>query len=1248
MATAVLTIQPPVGGISRQSTYQTQPPFNSFDSENYWPIDVKTGRLTTAIRPALKLFGSRIEEVAMVSPVSGTHATLPAKSFAASFNGTLFYWDGTTMVQASGSKATSIDTGGYVSAAAIENQLVIVASGANDPLVFDYAGSQDVEVIVESTSGTMPQGASIAVNWKGALWLAKDNILYASRVGDITDWDFTVLLDDEFGAFFTDGDFKGTIAGPITAVMPQVSDVMMVSTVSGTLAMRGHPRQGGTFEAVGTSYALGQGAWCLTPDNTLVMLTPLGLMALPPEPGAVFTPISDAKIPNELKGLSYDRDDPLVNLIYDSRWNGIHIYVRGAEEQAWLFDLTTGGFHKMEVGSYPFAVAEFADFITENTSGVLLGRYDGIRTYDRFATEDINGALVIGPVKISKSIHHASKIINARVVFARDTPTGSGTLNVATGIDGQDAVNRLLQGEHQYSIPISVLAANNGLCFPSIAGHAAVFSFSTQTGDLAIEEITCTIEQMGRNTFNRATQLAVEGEATTFTGAFVELDTSVWEGYAEVDIPIGPDENLPDHTHFLDLSLMSTDWWTQVALPNGEDIRAADVFGIEAPATLIDYSHTVGASSGTGMLAFRMSQTTAPRSVRVWAGNSGAVKPSSTASNGSDNVFDANWRSFWPNGAGDSNITSYGNNTATSNEGNGVSDALEAVYGDETGPMGADATDFNLGGDTWWEIASWPVSQSLTTQDAWTLVAAFKRTAAVSGNEDILAVKGGSLHTHRLEVDEDTNRAQTRFTSFDGGSDDQSVVIGTTEPQPVWIHHAGVVASDTSRTAYVEGVAGTPNTATTDPLLDSKLLAGNTIFAPNGHVAMLQVHDTARSAAWIKFQNDMMDQATFWGTFGAFVLVNTIVPPVLDTDACPTGPVSQTETGTTAGYVLLDPTDPTDGSVNDFSLLIDLTLLPTLWWDEVDASGSNVEGIDIRATKTDNTIIPFDLIEFDESARTGLGIIKLTQGEGGPSSIRLWAGNASSITVNPCNAYGRYSAYDAAWRGFWPSGSGTDRTQFVQAMTSVGSPSSLTTGSPVGSEATNYDNASGTNQYASVALNETGDNKVPSSGTFTLMASAVRSEGPHEDMVLLSVQDASSRSGTLLHTRPSSTPARLTNRNAYGSEATAGNSATITPTTAWFQAGTTFGNNTRISYVDANTGSSSTNQTTLVLSDLDTIVIGAETGDSFLRGFNGQISLVGLHTVGRGTAWLNYWNKSLTQSTFWTVNVWTADLTALS
>ena len=152
----------------------------------------------------------------------------------------------------------------------------------------------------------------------------------------------------------------------------------------------------------------------------------------------------------------------------------------------------------------------------------------------------------------------------------------------------------------------------------------------------------------------------------------------------------------------------------------------------------------------------------------------------------------------------------------------------------------------------------------------------------------------------------------------------------------------------------------------------------------------------------------------------------------------------------------------------------------------------------------------------------------------------------------------------------------------------------------------------------------------------------------HEDVVIAGVQSATNRSAALLHTRPSSTPARLSTRNSFGSDAAAGNTATIDPETFWFQAGTAFGNHTRISYVDDNSGSSSSNQTTILMNNLDTIVIGAESASTFIRGFYGHISLVGLHTVARGTAWLNYWNTSLTQGTFWGVGSWVSDSTELS
>ena len=136
MPNRILTVQAPFGGISRRSSYQTQPPFSSYDSLNYWPVDVKTGRITTAVRPPLNLFGSLETQVNMLSIVNGIRASWPAKSFAAAYNGKLYAWNGTTLVAATGAQAESIDTGQYVSAAPVDTELAFATSAAA-PMFFD-------------------------------------------------------------------------------------------------------------------------------------------------------------------------------------------------------------------------------------------------------------------------------------------------------------------------------------------------------------------------------------------------------------------------------------------------------------------------------------------------------------------------------------------------------------------------------------------------------------------------------------------------------------------------------------------------------------------------------------------------------------------------------------------------------------------------------------------------------------------------------------------------------------------------------------------------------------------------------------------------------------------------------------------------------------------------------------------------------------------------------------------------------
>lgn len=360
----------------RRTSFQGQPPFSSFFSNNFWPIDVDTGRSVTAVRPPLDTFTAPGVSVNGLIPVNGFASGKPFQSIVAASSGSLFWWDGVAWRLATGSAASSADTGRAVFGHPFL-QRAYICKEDSAPIDFNYTTGE--ATIMQALAGTVPEDCRMATVWQGALWLAgqeeNPHILYGSRTGDVYDWDFIVNTNSEGGAYTSAGVDEGRLNGPITAIVSHTHDTMLVSTVEGIMAMRGHPRRGGVYEQVsGQTYILGQGAWCRTPEDVLFFMTTLGLMQLNPQPGSVAMAVSQKLIPDELIGLSYSILDPKVNMAYDSRWKLIYITVRGTQEQAWLFDLNTGGFHKMTLDNYPYVLYEHKPFVTDDRSGVLFGK----------------------------------------------------------------------------------------------------------------------------------------------------------------------------------------------------------------------------------------------------------------------------------------------------------------------------------------------------------------------------------------------------------------------------------------------------------------------------------------------------------------------------------------------------------------------------------------------------------------------------------------------------------------------------------------------------------------------------------------------------------------------------------------------------------------------------------------------------------------------------------------------------------
>lgn len=1011
----IIAIEPPIGGMVRRTGFQTQPPYTAYDCVNFWPFDAKTGRVSLATRPSLDSLstpaGTGSGAVYGATPINGKATGKPSQSMLLNVDGKAYYYDSTgDWTAATGAQAEALSTGRSVYGAAMLEQ-VFIANSTTKPLVFDYdAGT--VTSFPAETGGTAPSDCRIAFVWQGCLNLMGDpsnpQVWYQSREGDPLDYNYGADSSDLARAWATTlTDDSGKLLGPITAGMVKNQDTVVISCLGGMKTLSGRRPRGGVFaDLPGVPYVLGQGAWTQVPDGTLYFMTIDGLYALPPKDGSLPVAVSKNFLPRSLKGIAYTLGDDNVQLAYSAWSNSLYIVVRGQNEQAWMYNLDLGGFFRMTLDDYPFVLQDFPSILTESSDSVMFCSYTGLSHFDAFGDDEtFESSVIAGPIAITDNLMEKGLIQRLRFLFGRDTPASdvTGQLLIATGVDGQDAINRILIGESQFAADLSGMGAHDGIVVPRLAGQSMAIMFAIAGGDLVWENSQSVAVPWGRNRGLRSTQLSIEGTAYSATD-YSDFDPDLWTGYSE-GTPLAPNCTLPDWTHWVDLSYLPDSWWALVSA-GGRDIRATDENGVQLPVDIVHCDTT----AKTGLVCVKRTQTTTPIKIRLWAGNplAGALDADDTY--GQYATYDDNWVAFWPDGGarddGEADRTSNTNDITLVNQ---VDEANNLV----AGPIGASATDYvaqdatNNYGKATASVPDEPLTLIVVgkDEDATGLSCFGVRNSSSSANQyDLTAYRHETLGQ------------KTQMNTYQGATTETAHSDLITKSSD-WKHYAGVVAATDSRTAYIDGANSNENTdSVTDPTVDEIIVgkasrSGLSSSSATLDMALVQVHDAARSACWVAYQAAMLDQSTFWG-WTEVVEVNdpptTPDPPddVYD-GACPVGEVAVSETGTWSGYAEATPPAPT-ATLLDFSHWIDLSEMPANWWSAV-----NNDGSDIRATDDSDQFLPFDLVNFDSATTTGFLVVKCHQFVDTQTTIRIWVGNATAVDVDTCASYGQYEAYDA-------------------------------------------------------------------------------------------------------------------------------------------------------------------------------------------------------------------------------------------
>ena len=314
---------------------------------------------------------------------------------------------------------------------------------AGGPLVVDMESQigtpapQTVTTLMP-TAGLVPRGCPLICRYLDRLVLAgasdANHVWYASRQGDVTDWDYAQT--DSQRAVAGTASAAGIPGTAITALVPHSDDYLIIGCYDSIWRMRGDPAYGRGLDALSRVVGiLGGRSWCLGPEGELIFLSPLGLYILPAGGDAAPIPISRKSLPKEFIGI--DPQTIIASLEYDVRNNGIFIFLTPISENEervhWWLDWETKTFwpFSMYKDHEPIATCNLVSSAAEDSGVILLCRDGELRRFDTVAEYDEGRSFAshidIGPIALARDG-------SSGMLFSVDASMGEGSGDVTWGV----------------------------------------------------------------------------------------------------------------------------------------------------------------------------------------------------------------------------------------------------------------------------------------------------------------------------------------------------------------------------------------------------------------------------------------------------------------------------------------------------------------------------------------------------------------------------------------------------------------------------------------------------------------------------------------------------------------------------------------------------------------------------------------------------------------------------------------------
>lgn len=170
--------------------------------------------------------------------------------------------------------------------------------------------------------------------------------IYASRLGDYTDWKMSADLSDAGRPFVIQLSEAGEIGGNITSLIPH-KDAYLLAATSGSLwVVQGDPTADGGLHNISREVGMiGAISWCRDQLDRYFFLSSRGLYTFSAS-GDGLTALSEPVIPEHLTGVT----DTDTYLEYDHATRGVYIHIPTVEV-SWLYETEGQAFWPFKIGA---------------------------------------------------------------------------------------------------------------------------------------------------------------------------------------------------------------------------------------------------------------------------------------------------------------------------------------------------------------------------------------------------------------------------------------------------------------------------------------------------------------------------------------------------------------------------------------------------------------------------------------------------------------------------------------------------------------------------------------------------------------------------------------------------------------------------------------------------------------------------------------------------------------------------------